>query len=80
MDSVLGNIGAPLRVRDENELEEDGDFAEGDEGIQGMGLVRSQVAEPAAHNERSTQLHCDRTLDRMEKIVAETGSVDEGAA
>ena len=77
MDSVLGNIGAPLRVDDENE---DYDYiAEGDEGEQGMELVRTQTSVSARHDEQNTPVQPNmRTTNGMKRITVEMGSGDEG--
>ena len=77
MDSVLGNIGAPLRVDDENE--DDDYIAEGDEGTQGIELIRTQTSVSAGHDGQNTPTQRNiRNIDEMERIIVEMGSGDEG--
>ena len=80
MDSVLGNIGAPLRVGDEDE---DEDYVvEGDEGTQGMELVRTQTSALAAHDEPGIAAQLDRddgTIEGTERITTEIGGGNEAA-
>ena len=80
MDSVLGNIGAPLRVGDEDE--DDGYVAEGDEGTQGMELVHTQTSAFAAHDEPGIAAQLDRddgSIEGTERIIAEIGGGNEAA-
>ena len=75
VDSVLGNIGTPLRVGNEDE---DDDYTEGDERTQGTELVRTQISIPAAYDEpgTATQMH-NRTTDGAQRITAEIECEDE---
>ena len=80
MDSVLGNIGAPLRVGDEDE--DDDYVVERDGETQGTELVRTQTSAFAAHEEPgiAAQLdHDERTTDGAERIIAEIGGGGEAA-
>ena len=78
MDSVLGNIGAPLRVG--NEDEDDDYVFEGDGETQGMELVRTQTSVSAAHEESHIAAQMDdRASHGAERIIAEIGGGNEAA-
>ena len=78
MDSVLGNIGAPLRVGDEDE--DDDHVAEGDEGTQGMKLIRTQTSISGVHEEPGTAAQIDdRTTDGAERIIPEIDCENEAS-
>lgn len=75
MDSVLGNIGAPLWVGNEDE----DDIAEGGEGEQSMELVHTQMSVSAGHDKQSTPMQPNiMNTDGMERITVEMRSGDEG--
>ena len=63
MGSVLGNIGAPLRVGDEDD---DVYIAEGDEGTQGMELVFTRTSVYAAHKEPGPPAQLEDRTDELE--------------
>ena len=80
MDSVLGYIGAPLRVGDEDE--DDDYVVEEDEETQGMELVRTQTSAFAAHDELGIAAQLDRddgNIEGTERIITEIGGGDEAA-
>ena len=79
MDSILGNIGAPLRVGDENK--DDDYIAEGNEGMQSIELVRTQTSISAVHDEQDTPTQPNiRNTDGMERTTVEMGSRVEGTS
>ena len=81
MDSILGNIGAPLRVGDEDE--ENDHIAEEDEETRGMPLDRTQTSISEAREleepETATPMD-DRITDGAERIIAVLGGGDEEAS
>ena len=77
MDSVLGNIGAPLRVGDGDE--DDDYVVEVDEGTHGMELVGTQTSAFAAHDEPGIAAQLDRddgTIEGNVRIITEIGRVN----
>ena len=75
MDSVLGNIGAPLRVDDD----EEDDITESGEGEQGMELVLTQTSLSAGSDEQNISAEPNiRNTDGMERPLVEMGNGDEG--
>ena len=81
MDSVLGNIGASLRVGDEDEDEDH--IAEGDTGTQDMEFVHTQTSVSAVHEELGTAAQLpasDRTTEGIERIIGEIGLGGENKA